>query len=887
MTPLYKFLKPNGTSVYTFPSSAEDISAQYQNSNYKMYFSKYVLLNIPKQNLNSGSGTQSTPTYFDFDTFYKSSNTQTITYKDALVESLRNYVANQEVVIKESKINNTSYYYDNNVLETTTEKIFWKWCKKLNIIDFEPAIGGDEYFSNLNEFKSKSPLDDEYFPEILWKERSTNPYEIKTATSNGTSGTLEVEFNGVTNFQIGDLIKLYNVSNKSIKTAFTGCDTSDGIRTKVVSITPPSGNVGQTIIFDIDASNLPSSPTNPDGKQVEKTGKMVLVYHKLVRYVGEVNGVSNVQNANRNYTEVYAHIPAHTGETPDILFRTLSDINYKPNLEFPILPSQIQPEIMGADSFESPIVNNNQNYPGSYYGQFDTSDFTYRTSTGDVLRRSGDYFGIKGDINNPVINGKTIDGLSVDFETNHYVKMNIMNNVVTNFDQFNAMTINNEPPKDFEYNAILWYYTVDNGTDSKTNLYGISFLDNPDNNVIDSEIGLRFPLNKKLVANGKQDGTSYAHNLNLNFNIINDNSTDTYNPDAINSLFQMNAFNKAMSGVSLLNDSFMKTIAEQDNLKTEILNIKQLLYTQTDLNTINTKIKSLENLLRLYATNQLSNSDTIEVTQTQSNPALLTLNNIDTSYTKIDNINTSDLYNATGIIPMNINVPKNKNFLINITNNDTVEVNFKNINDRLTIVLDNPLYFKQTCEIIINSLPVSTENKKLDIYFNDDIIGNTLLIDNIDLPIYFNTKTNQQNTNYKWKDFNFNIDFTQDIKLDTKDILSLKLVGDVNIISNSIKEGDTFMLNNLHIGTSSVVDYSGQYEIDTVVGNELKFNISKNVDLGNLYNTTPTLHSNTLTYLSNLPTIELNKGYKIKITKINDKLNNLTKSDFIILVEKL
>ena len=63
-TPLYKGLKQKGTSFYAFPGAAEDISAAYQNSNYKMYFSKYALLNLPKQNLSSG--TQSNPIYFDF-----------------------------------------------------------------------------------------------------------------------------------------------------------------------------------------------------------------------------------------------------------------------------------------------------------------------------------------------------------------------------------------------------------------------------------------------------------------------------------------------------------------------------------------------------------------------------------------------------------------------------------------------------------------------------------------------------------------------------------------------------------------------------------------------------------------------------------------------------
>ena len=50
-----------------------------------------------------------------------------------------------------------------------------------------------------------------------------------------------------------------------------------------------------------------------------------------------------------------------------------------------------------------------------------------------------------------------------------------------------------------------------------------------------------------MVSTDDQDGNSYAFSLNLNFNIINDNPQDTYNPEAINSLFSMNLFNQAMA----------------------------------------------------------------------------------------------------------------------------------------------------------------------------------------------------------------------------------------------------------------------------------------------------------------------------------------------------
>jgi hypothetical protein len=67
--------------------------------------------------------------------------------------------------------------------------------------------------------------------------------------------------------------------------------------------------------------------------------------------------------------------------------------------------------------------------------------------------------------------------------------MNLLGRTVTNFDQFDALSINNLPPVDFEFNAVL--YTVeDSNGNTRSNLWCF-ILDNPDNNVV--ETGLRFP----------------------------------------------------------------------------------------------------------------------------------------------------------------------------------------------------------------------------------------------------------------------------------------------------------------------------------------------------------------------------------------------------------
>jgi hypothetical protein len=865
-TPLYKSVKVNGTTVYAFPSAAEDISASNMNPNYKMYFSKYVLLNLPAQNLNPGTGSSVKPVYFDFENSFKTSvnASPAASYKDGMIESLRNYVANQEVVIKESRLNNTSYYYDTNALETTTEKIFFKWCKKLNLIDFEPAIPEDEYFSNLLEFQSKNLNDIEYFPEYLWKEREVTSWSTPNFYSS-SSNKLEIEFNGTTNFKVGDIVKINNVNNTSIISLLPGINTSTGISVNVLTTTAPGATQGQRVTFDIGYTG---------GTFTETSGKAELVYNRLVQYIGEINGVSNVQEANRSYTEVYAHVPDHTGQTPDILFRTMTDVNYKPNLTFPIIASQYQPEIMGAESFNCPIVSTPLNYPGSYFGQFDTVDFSYDTASGDELRRSSDYFGVSGNLNSPIIDGSKIDGITMDFDVNHYVKMNMIGRVLTNFDQFDALMVNNQPPVDFEFNAVLWYYTVeDSNGNTRSNLYGVSFLDNPDNNLV--ETGLRFPTFKKFVTNNHQDGTAYSFNLNLNYNIINENPQDTYNPEAINSMFSMNLFNTAMKRLAATNDSFLTLIAEQGVVKDNVSSLTSLLYTQTDISTINTKISNLEKLLNLYSTNQIVNSDSVEAITIPGTPPSINLNVIATNYERVYVYNATDMYNTQGVIPINLSVPNNRDFLVQFFNNDEVELAMPN-NDRLTFVLDKDLTYRQSVDIIIGASEFASTNKKLDIYMRSDINSTTntevLLIGDIDLPVYYNSISQLQNSTYLWNDFKFNIDFSSEIKLLSGSKLEIPFSDNQYIISNSIKQGDTYYLNNLFIqqsGTSSIYDYSGQYVVSSLSANKVIFDISSNLDLSSL--TPSTIHNGaSFSMLSNIPYFTLNKGKKIKITRISD-----------------
>ena len=903
-TPNYKRLKTNGTTFYAFPGAAEDISAAYQNQNYKMYFSKYILLNFPKQNLDAG--TNSNPLYFDFDSSFERSifSNSPTTYQDQLVESLRNYVANHEVTIKESKLNNTEYYYDNLELSTTTEKIFWKWCKKLNLIDFEPANPGDEYFPNLTEFQRNISTQDDYLPEIVWREREVVKWELAffddvSPAVSGFQDYLEIEVEGTTNFRVGDIVELNNLTNSDLIVAFG----SSGARLVVEYLRPAGPTTGQKIIV---SGNYGGGNFWGLGRKTETVGTIELVYHRLVQYVGEVNGVSNVNQSNRSYTEVYAHVPDHTGQTPDILFRTQFDENYKPNLTFPIVPSQYQPEIWGAANsgvlnFSNPIVSTPANYPGNFYAQFDTVDFTYETATGDTFRRSGDYFGVSGDINNFTVDGSKIDGVMVDFDTTHYVKMSILGREVTNFDQFNALEVNNAPPKDFEFNSILWYYTVqDSNGVSRTNLYGISFVDNPDNNPVEEELGLRIPTFKKLAANDVQDGISYAFSLNLSFNIINENPQDTFNPEAINSLFSFNLYNDAMRRLANVNESFLAILTNQNALVDEVQNMKGLLYSQTDLRTINQRIDNLDNLLKLYSTVQLQTTESVLVeTISVSNPPTIQLTTRDPSYERVDQVLSSTLYNTDGFVPYYTAVPENKSLFLNIKNNDILDLTLPD-DERLTIIISRDLSFKQSMEILVDADLFATQNKKLDIYIKY-IYGlstpvETPIFENLDLPIFYNEVTQLPNSAYNWSKMNFEIDLNKTLQLNTGGILEVPIKENSSLVYNSFKIGDTIQLKDFTIGTFSQLDFSGQYKIDSVgstnsyiyldvTNNQSLINYgssASNINSGGLPLSFNLTASNSTYLLSNKPYLDINKGYRIKITRISQEENVELRERYLI-----
>ena len=167
------------------------------------------------------------------------------------------------------------------------------------------------------------------------------------------------------------------------------------------------------------------------------------------------------------------------------------------------------------------------------------------------------------------------------------------------------------------------------------------------------------------------------------------------------------------------------------------------------------------------------------------------------------------------------------------------------------------------------------------------------LINNIDLPVYYNKYTKTTNSAANWNKFNFNIDINNNpIRLNVGSILEIPIDANSNLVYNSISSGDTISLNNFTIGTSSIIDFSGQYTINSVglTNSYIYLDISSNTSLVSygVSSSLPLIFNDNSNYLlSNNPYLGLNKGVKYKITRIDETNSSSINDRYLIETEKM
>ena len=260
-------------------------------------------------------------------------------------------------------------------------------------------------------------------------------------------------------------------------------------------------------------------------------------YRRVVKYIGGIDIVNNVDKAGEAYTELYINVPTEVGRTPTILFDAVSDANYQPSLtiqgtsEFILGRNSATVHPQGLDIFAYYDYDNlldgprpaGYSYPAANWMDLPTPSTTidaYFTEpniftsvlNADIRKVAADYTTPGSFIASAYIRSE-LDGISVDFNAANYQQI-AGDSTISTIPQFNGSDL----AESFEFNAVLVYYDMvdmSNSANTTTNLYGILLLDNI-TPTTDGGYIQRYPKYKPNPTTG-QNGNSYGFKINLRF----------------------------------------------------------------------------------------------------------------------------------------------------------------------------------------------------------------------------------------------------------------------------------------------------------------------------------------------------------------------------------
>lgn len=347
-------------------------------------------------------------------------------------------------------------------------------------------------------------------------------------------------------------------------------------------------------------------------------------YKRVVKYVADIDVVNSLKSKDNSYTEIYIHVPTNVGTTPHVLFKSVSDANYYPNMTVANnAPDPLNIEYLSGRKYNethpfglsmkafydlddasafAQIKNSiagtyapgnwfNQTVRNSYYTDNYNNTSSYSVAADQVINKQ------QGLLNVEYLRS-TLDGISLDFDLANY-KLASENKAIKVFSQFNDYVAN----RDFEFNAILVYYdTYDpnnldaTGTpiDFRTNLYGVLFLDS----IQQSGLEFQIPTIQKYKPDPLQkvNGNSFSFKMNLKLdtsieNVLVEKSINDY------STFSLDLFTDVLSEFRQLQTRYNDKLLELEQLRQDVEGLKDLLLNTEDQNELALRVSALETSL--------------------------------------------------------------------------------------------------------------------------------------------------------------------------------------------------------------------------------------------------------------------------------------------------
>ena len=389
-----------------------------------------------------------------------------------------------------------------------------------------------------------------------------------------------------------------------------------GIRYQQANSTQVSPLLNQsnvTLVEDLPVNQIRWVEGDPVAGSTGSFGLTGATYNRVVQYVGNLDIVNSVKNNNNTYSEVYVYVPTKDGNTPTVLFKNNLDVNYYPDFSWTNNPAdplndeylqgraydELNPsgltnlaifddEVLGAPTAVFTETAGGTTGVGNWYSPraiantyFTDSTFTDPTAlilTKTFSAASQTYVRTK------------LDSVGIDFDPDSYQQI-VSDPSISTIEEFNSTS----SAQDFDFNAVLIYYDVydpANPIDSATNLYGVLFLDDVQDQGF-STFGI--PTLQKYKPNivTKLNGNSYGFKINLKFDVDIDQTgveqaINDYSPFSL-SMF-MDSMNVLQDATSTLNN----TASIYATLEDRVNSLENLAFTSDTAFNLDRRINNIE-----------------------------------------------------------------------------------------------------------------------------------------------------------------------------------------------------------------------------------------------------------------------------------------------------
>ena len=322
----------------------------------------------------------------------------------------------------------------------------------------------------------------------------------------------------------------------------------------------------------------PESIRNNGTKYVEEPNSTT--YSRVVQYLGHIDMVGSNFTGTGSATELYLHVPSVNGNTPTVLFNSVSDKNYHPGMTIVKNSTGIE-YINGRDS-STTGVRAGLSVQALYDSDVPPGVYSYATVPvgkfwiGDraEVRTNAYYTDLQ--FSDPTTieitrtrNGKSttfkrsnLDGIELDLDIRSYSTL-LTNNTPQSFNDLNS----DGSTTTFEYNAVALFYDVVDSAGSvlATNLYGFVILED----IVPTGVGIStIATTKKYKSSDVTGDQGNGIGIRVNIKLATDSRTVTpvYEVSVNDyNTFSMELFENSIKELITLNKTCNTLL--QDNIK--------------------------------------------------------------------------------------------------------------------------------------------------------------------------------------------------------------------------------------------------------------------------------------------------------------------------------